>query len=363
MRYASTILGIASASLAVAGPSGCAATDKPGRSAPAPSVSAAWHQRGDAGNEPKTAYRERETPTAPLAPTHTPVSADTIAKINGRSISRDRLVDLLVRSRGAELLEQLAAYESAAALATEKGLTISMADVTYERRLAAERIWNPLAPFTSAPMDDAAADQLLQNVLAEKRISPAEFDLVLRRNAYLRKIVEQDGMFSDADYAAEYQRAYGERVRVRHIQLATLAEVARVQERLVAGETFKTLARTHSANRASAVSEGLLEPFARNEDQLPELFRQAAFALKPGDVSGAVRVGEWYHLIRVESHISREQRDLGIVRHTLTERLRRRLGEAAMFNLYERLLREATMEVFDPVLSEAYLARTRARHD
>ncbi len=363
MRRVATILGIASACLAAAGHSGCAAAGKTGRSGPAPSVSAAWQQRDRAVDEPSPEYRERKPLTAPLAPAPTPADANTIAHVNGRSISRARLFDLLVRSRGAEVLEQLAAYESASALAVEKGLTITSADVAYERRLAAERIWNPLAPFTSAPMDDAAAEQLVQTVLAEKRVSEAEFDLVLRRNAYLRKIVEHDETFSEAEYAAEFQRAYGERVRVRHIQLATLAEVARVQERLTAGESYERLASTHSANRASAQSGGLLEPFARNEDQLPEIFRQAAFALKPGDVSGAVRVGEWYHLIRVESHIPPEQPDLRTVRHALTERLRRRLGETAMFTLYERLLRDATIEVFNPTLREAYLARTRARRE
>ncbi len=361
MRRVSIILGVASASLTAAALCGCAAAGKPERSEPAPSFSAAWQQRDRIVDQPRPEYRERTTPSAPLAPVHATRDADAIAKVNGRSISRARLFDLLVRSRGAEVLEQLAAYESAAALATEKGLTISPEDVGYERRLAAERIWNPLAPFTSAPLDDAAAEQLVQTVLAEKRISTAEFDLILRRNAYLRKIVEHGETFSEAQYADEFQRAYGERVRVRHIQLATPAAVARVQERLNAGEAFETLARTHSANRASAQDGGLLEPFARNEDQLPEVFRQASFALKPGDVSGAVRAGEWYHLIRVESHIPPQRRELGGVRDTLTERLRRRLGEAAMFTLYERLLREATIEVFDPGLREAYLTRTRAR--
>jgi len=361
VRRVSTTLSIASACLAAAALCGCAAADKPRIAEPTPSVSVAWQQRDRPTNQPKAEYRERRIPATPPAPGQTLTDADTIAKINGRAIGRNRLFDLLVRSRGAEVLEQLTAFESAAALATEKGLTISEADVAYERRLAAERIGNPLAPFTSEPMDDAAAEQLLQTVLAEKRISPTEFDLVLRRNAYLRKIVEHDEAFSEAQYAAEFQRAYGERVCVRHIQLATPAEVARVQERLNAGEPFETLARTHSANRASAQNGGLLEPFARNEDQLPEVFRQAAFALNPGDASGAIRIGEWYHLMRVESRIPPEQRDLRAVRDILTERLRRRLGEAAMFTLYERLLREATMEVFDPVLRDAYLARTRAQ--
>jgi len=320
-------------------------------------VSAAWERR-DRGAEAAPVYRQR---AVEIKQKTTPDTGDAIVRVNGRPISRNRLFDLLIQSRGAEVVEQLIAYESAMALAQEKGLSINDSDVAYERRLAAERVWNPLAPFTTEPLDDQAAQALLQSVLDSKNISPAEFDLVLRRNALLRKIVEHDEAFSEAQYEEEFQRAYGERVRVRHIQLATPAEVARIQEQLDAGVSFESLASKYSANQASARNGGLLEPFARNDDELPEIFRQTAFALKPGDVSGAVRAGAWYHLIRVESRIPPEPHKLEDVRDTLTERLRRRLGEAAMFRLYERLLREARIEFFDPALRDAYRERSKAR--
>jgi parvulin-like peptidyl-prolyl isomerase len=238
---------------------------------------------------------------------------------------------------------------------------VSVSDVAFERQKAAERIWNPLAPFTTAPLDDASADKLLADVLAQKNISSAEFDIVLRRNAYLRKIVTSEQIFSEAEFEAEFERAYGIQTRVRHIQMATPGEVSRVQERLDSGEAFETLASNFSANQASALSGGLLEPFSRSEDQLPELFRQTAFALEPGMVSGAVRIGSWYHLIRVEERIPAQTRVLATVREELTQRLRRRLSEGAMFSLYEKVLREATIEIFDPVLREAYLARAKKR--
>ncbi len=291
----------------------------------------------------------------------TMVSGAAVAEVNGRRIDRSVLVDLLMRSRGAELLEQLVAFEAIKALASEKNVTINESDVAYERRMTAERIWNPWVPFTTAPLDDASANMLLQAVLENKNISSAEFDVVLRRNAYLRKIIRREQTFSEAEYLAEFERAYGPRVRVRHIQLATTAEVARVQERLDAGESFEAVARMFSANQASAQEGGLLEPFSRSEDQLPEVFRQAAFALKPGTVSGAVRVGEWYHLIRVEERLPAQRREMSRERENLTKRLRRRLSEGAMFSLYEKIVRQAKIEVFDPVLREAYFARMKER--
>jgi len=301
-------------------------------------------------------YRER-SPQAPSAERPAATSEnDTVAEVNGHPISRKQLIDLLIRSRGADVLQQLIAYETAEANAADRGITITAADVAFERRLAAERIWNPLGPFTSASLDTKSADRLLDTVIAEKRISPAEFNLVLRRNAYLRRIIEHEKPFTELDYQAEYDRAYGERVRVRHIQLATTAEVARIQERLDAGESFEDLARKYSANQASAKNGGLLEPFARSEDRIPEIFRQTAFALKPGTVSGAVHAGDWYQLIRVEERLPAEHPKMDDVKGELTRRLRERLSDQAMYALYEKLVGEATIEVFDPLLRDVYLA-------
>lgn len=341
---------------------GCAGA--PRSTPPVPStVDAAWRQREGNVAGVTTTYRERQGSSAPSAAVGDPASPRTIALVNGQAVDRGTLMDLLFRSRGAELLEQLIAYEAIEAMGAARGLTITASDVAFERRKAAERLWNPLAPFTTAPTDDGSADELLTEVLAQKNISSAEFEIVLRRNAYLRKIVAGEQTFSEAEYEAEFERAYGVRTRVRHIQLATPAEVNRVQERLDSGESFELLARTFSANQASAQSGGWLEPFAQSEDELPALFRQTAFALEPGTVSGAVRIGSWYHLIRVEERLPAQARVLALERDALTERLRRRLSEGAMFSLYEKTLREATIEIFDPVLREAYFARAKRRDD
>jgi len=324
-------------------------------------VATAWQQRDRRPANVPVTYRAVQSTPTPNTPVSLPIGGTAIATVNGRRVDRKVLVDLLMRSRGAAVLEQLVAYDAIESLAADRGLTITDADVAFERRLAVERIWNPLAPFTTAPLNDKSAEHLLNEVLQQKNISPAEFTVVLRRNAYLRKIVASEQKFSEAEYEAEFERAYGARVRVRHIQLATTAEVARVQERLEAGESFESVARTYSANQASAQNGGLLEPFSMAEDQLPPVFRQAAFALEPGTVSGAVRVGNWYHLIRLEQRIPAERPVMALVGDKLTKRLRHRLSEGSMYALYEKTLREATIKIYDPVLREAYQARNKTR--
>ncbi len=277
-----------------------------------------------------------------------------IATINGQPIARHRVVDLLLRAHGVGLLEQLIALEAAQALAAEKGLDVGAARFDWEYARALRRLVDPLSSITSGSFDREQAERLLDVILADRNMSRDEFMIVVRRNAYLRAIVESQQVVSERQLRAEYERAFGERVQVRHIQLATPAEVSRVKDRLDAGADFGELAGLYSGNVASARVGGLLEPFPANDDEVPELLREVAFSLEPGVVSSAVRIGSWYHLLTLERRIASEDRDFAEVRPVLQRRVRDRRADPAMERLYERLFREASIEIHDPVLREAF---------
>jgi foldase protein PrsA len=284
-----------------------------------------------------------------------------VAAVNGAPIARQQLIDLLVRSKGADVLEQLIGLEVVSARAAEQGVTVTHADVDREYERALRRMADPLATVTAGPFDRASAERLLERVLRERQTSKEEFHVTLRRNAVLRRLVELRQVFPEQQLEEEFKRGFGERVRVRHIQLGTPREVARVRERLAAGEDFATLAGRYSANTASAVNGGLLEPFSAGDDALPAIFRQTAFALRPGIVSDAVRIGEWYHLLKLESFLPPAKVELNDVRDELEQRLRRRESEPAMRALFEKLLREANIRIYDPVLQAAYERRQGAQ--
>ena len=103
-------------------------------------------------------------------------------------------------------------------------------------------------------------------------------------------------------------RAYGARVKVRHIQVATLAEAQRIENHLAAeGADFAALARNFSANPNTAPAGGMLRVFSREDDDVPELMRRTAFALEPGEHSAPLRIDEWYHILKVEERYPPEQ--------------------------------------------------------
>lgn len=326
----------------------------------APTVGKAW-QNQHRQTEPSPARSGQEPAPRTSAPesaegvSQRTVSHDPpIATVNGHPIVRRRVVDLLLRSHGVGVLEQLIVLDAAERLATDRGVSITQSDLDREYDRALRQLTDPLATVTPQSFDRVAAERVLENVLARRNISREEFLSGVRRNALLRRIVQSEQAFTDAQLQEEYELHYGRRVRIRHIQLATPAEVARVQERLATGEAFDELARRFSANQASAARGGLLKPFSARDEDLPRLLREVAFGLAPAETSTAVRIGDWYHLIKLVETLPADDVDFPQVRAELEQRLRDRLTEPAMRTLYEKLFREATIRIHDPVLQEAF---------
>ena len=318
-------------------------------------------------SEPGESTRGSERPSSSLDE-----SGDTaIAIVNGSPISRGEFVQLVLKSHGVGLLEQWIGLEAARQHAEERHLVVTDADVRRERELALQELSSiatvegagvePSSASSDSASSDSAdsssAERSLEAVMAARNVSAEELGFVLRRNAYLRKSVEADLTVSEAELQEEMDQVYGERVEVRHIQLATPADVDRVLERFVGGVAFDDLARTYSANQASAARGGLLEPFSRRAEELPELLRQTAFAMEPGAVSPALRVGPWYHILRLERRIPAETRELRAVRSEMERRVRERRTDPAMFALYEKLFRATTIQIRDAGLKSAFEKR------
>ncbi len=149
----------------------------------------------------------------------------------------------------------------------------------------------------------------------------------LRRDLMLRAILQEEVSakvaVEDKD-AQEYFRTHpeefsGESIRARHILVKTEEEAKQILERLTKKEPFEELARTLSKDSGTASKGGDLEYF-RREEMLPE-FGKAAFALKPGEVSGVVKTPFGYHIIKLVDR----KKGQPITYDQVKDQLRRRL--------------------------------------
>lgn len=318
------------------------------------SVSSAWQRRNANHSEPALTYRDRSAPPAGALPASEPSADPPIATVNGTAIPRGRLIELLIRSRGVAVLDQLVGLETARQSAELRGASLTEADVAREETLSLRRLVDPLWSVAPQTFDRRIAEQVLTATLSQRNMSREEFDILTRRNAYLRKLAEADILITDADLQSEFAVQFGPKVEVRHIQLTAPHEAARLRERIAQGEDFTQLASQYSANTASGSEGGLLAPFSLQDERLPEAFRSAIAPLRPGDVSGVVRVGPWHHVIRLEKLLPAAAVSIADVRTQLEETLRDRLAEQRMFRDFERLFREADIVIHDPVLASQF---------
>ncbi|MDR0528667.1 MAG: SurA N-terminal domain-containing protein [Zoogloeaceae bacterium] len=108
-----------------------------------------------------------------------------------------------------------------------------------------------------------------------------------------------------------------EKARIRARATELLEEVKKDPSR------FEELARTHSQDPGSAAAGGDLGFLSRRD--LVKPFADAAFSLKPGEISGVVESGYGFHIIRLEAVHPGEYRSFEEVRADAAAEVRRQM--------------------------------------
>lgn len=303
---------------------------------------------------PKPATQPTRRVAKPAPAPSAASNEEAIATVGETTIPRDEFVELLIRSRGIAVMEQLVGLAAAEEFAKKRGVTLTDADVEFEYDLALRRLSDPLAFTTGDDFDRTDAERLLDSILTARFMSRPEFMLTVRRNAFLRKALAAETTITEQQLRDEFDLAYGDRVQVRHIQLGNLTDAVRITERLAAGEDFADLAARYSTNVTTSRRGGLLDAFSIRDEHIPQAMRETAAKLAAGEVSDVVRVGEWYHLLKLEKNIPATQRSFESVRDALQKRIEVRLTDTRMRDLHEKLFRDAAVQISDPLLREAY---------
>jgi peptidyl-prolyl cis-trans isomerase C len=79
-----------------------------------------------------------------------------------------------------------------------------------------------------------------------------------------------------------------------------LTKAQAIRKRLIAGEDFATVAKAESDDAGASANGGSLGAITKG--RMVPAFEQAAFTLKPGEVSEPVKTQFGYHIIKVEDH-------------------------------------------------------------
>lgn len=195
-------------------------------------------------------------------------------------------------------------------LATVNGVAITESDL----KIAEDDIGSTIPRGSDAErrkyIVDYLVDLKLLSQAAEKQ-KMAETPEFARKLAYLRDRALMEGMMAregagavnDEKLKTFYDEAVKnlpkeEEARARHILVPTEEEAKAIAAKLKAGEDFAKLAKELSKDPGSGKDGGDLGYFSK--DRMVKEFSDAAFAMKPGEVSAPVKSQFGWHLIKLE---------------------------------------------------------------
>lgn len=148
---------------------------------------------------------------------------------------------------------------------------------------------------------------------------------------------------SDADlktYYDQHQEEYRNvQVKASHILVDKEEEAKDIIDKINGGADFAEMAKEHSKDPGSAPQGGDLGYFSKGM-MVPE-FEEAAFSLKKGEMSGAVKSKYGYHIIKVFDTID-EMRKFEDVK----EEIRAKMTEQAIVDKTEAIKKEMKIEKF-----------------
>jgi hypothetical protein len=269
-----------------------------------------------------------------------------IARVDGVEITKSEVVEILLAGRGKTVLDDLALLQAVRNHAAQKGLTGSPEIIESEMNL----ILDDMAPGKSRN------DQLdlFQYMLQSRGLTRPEFNLIVERQALLRRLVDPNPAVTEDLLLAEFDRLYGPKVQVRRLAVSSRRQLESVQNQLALGSDFTELVRQTSEDETTLPQDGLMPPFSARDEQIPAEIRSAAFALDTeGRFSDMViytdeQLRQWFVLLRLEKKIPPEEITLESVRTELTRTLRQKIIRRQMLDLQNQIKEKADIYILDP---------------
>ena len=278
-----------------------------------------------------------------------------IALINDHPIGQREFLRRLIDARGLPLLQQMLLCEIARQEAEQSGVDVTERDINREYDITLQG-----ARFNGKHIEaltPARREQLIEEWTRTRGIAREELAVAMERQTYLRKIVEGRVEVGEEMLKREFERAHGEKVEVRHIQLAARRVYPQVKQRLSHGDRFEDLVADYSQNLLSREKRGLLPPFTSDDPTVPAIFAKVAFEMKPGEVSNPIEAEGSIHVLKLERRIPAENVTFDAARQTLHKNLQARLIAEGIEALGNKLLHKARIRIEDRTLRDQYKRR------
>ena len=266
---------------------------------------------------------------------------DVVARVGERMVTLADFKRYLDRNAGTDLAQM--GPEVASAM-----LDQYLEEVTLSEYAASHGVEIPAEMIASAVRTDAGI------TVIEKRDE-------MRRQKLIGDMSENIPMPSDAEIRTYYEQhpaefRSGEELHVKQILVHDEAVANEIAQKLRDGASFDELSSQYSL-APNAKKGGEIGYVSRGE--LPKMFEDEIFALKPGSVSGIIRTDASFHIFKVEDRRPPGVIDLQTALPVIRERLKDDAIRARMAQLVTRARTELAVAVLTKRLPFKYTGSFR----
>ncbi len=140
-----------------------------------------------------------------------------------------------------------------------------------------------------------------------------------------------------------------DKIHCAHILVAKFSVAQQLLEKIKQGESFAKLAQENSDDPGSKEKGGDIGFFGKGRMVKP--FEDAAFSLKPGQVSDVVETKFGYHIIKVEDYKEAGTKTFEEVKDLIKKQLEMELGRTKATEFIKKAVEDAGMKIYTDKLT------------
>lgn len=201
------------------------------------------------------------------------------------------------------------------------------------------------------------SDQQLDQALKQQGMTQQDLRDLMREQLIVKAAVDSTINVTDAqlsDYLSKNHATLDQakQVRARHILVSTKATADMIEQRLKSGGDFAALAKQYSTDPGTKDKGGELGFFAQGA--MVKEFSDAAFAMRPNQISAPVHSPYGWHIIQVEEIKPAMVATLANSRQKIKDQMLGAQEQMAFPSFMDKLTNDAHIQVQDPQFADAF---------
>ena len=254
-------------------------------------------------------------------------------------ISRSRLESLMIEMIGREALQEAILDAMLVHTLNERGIQLSPDAIERERTLMVQILAE----------DETEGYRLLEEIRRREGLGPVRFTALLKRNAALRRLIEDRVELREEAILAAWDTLHGPRRIARVVVTPNLLQAREATDLIQQGREFSEVAVRFSTD-ASSRAGGLLQPISRLDPSWPTAFRETLWSLDSEEVSKPVLVDGDYLVIKYIGDVPEDGISFEDGRQAALETLRRAQERLLMDAEARQMLDSIEVDLIDSEL-------------